>query len=305
MNLVRIKLVNFSLHTDKSKDGDVMLFDEIVISGSTGILGKNLTKKLRENGNEVLGLTRNKDDISKNKMLYEDFYSQYNDKKFILINCAFPRTNNHTVLSEGIDFTRKLISESLTKGCIGVINISSQSVYDQKDISIPNEKSKVKPNSSYGLTKYSVEILVEEMLNHTDIAFTNIRLASLMHPNFPLRIPNKFLDNIFNDLPITVSNGRQQISYLDVRDAAEALSILVHSDIQKWQKTYNLGDNHHYSLRHIIDLIGLNLGRTIDYQVTDEFSIFSNAINSNLFMEQFNWRPKLDIEDLIQEIINK
>lgn len=71
----------------------------------------------------------------------------------------------------------------------------------------------------------------------------NIRLASLIGPSgsVPVNVLYKFLQSGLEGKDFCVVGGRQQFSFLDVRDAAEAILRLVESDVDKWETIYNLG----------------------------------------------------------------
>src|SRR5699024_4982362 len=115
----------------------------VLITGFGGLLGTELIEQLLDCGNwQVIAMTSNVNNVvnkfNNDKLLvvsndsWIEQLSNRNIKVDTLINCAFPRTSKPEELAQGIPFTERLITDSINFGIENIINISSQSVYTQK-----------------------------------------------------------------------------------------------------------------------------------------------------------------------------
>lgn len=282
------------------------MIEKILVTGANGLLGSEIIKLLRENKYDVIGVARSEILSSGVEIItYEDIKKlDTNDVVYKVIHCAFPRSSDFKKLALGIDFTTKLISDlkRLNPSC--VINISSQSVYNQNDTNIPDELSEVNPSNIYGLSKYFSENLFNSAFENTETVVSNIRLASLMGIDFNIRMPNKFVGKALNEEEITISKGTQKISYLDVRDASMALMKMLLSDCSNWKNVYNLGNESYFSLSDLIQEVKSHMKNpeNIKVNIIEEESNFSNLIDSKEFMEEFKWQPHYDITLFVEEL---
>src|SRR5699024_635645 len=130
----------------------------VLITGSGGLLGSELIKQLLNDSNwHVIAMTSNVHNVvnnfNNNELLvvrndsWMEQLSNKNIKVDTMINCAFPRSSKPEELAQGIPFTEKLITDSINFGIENIINISSQSVYTQKQKEDVTEQSTVQPES--------------------------------------------------------------------------------------------------------------------------------------------------------------
>ena len=67
---------------------------------------------------------------------------------------------------------------------------------------------------------------------------------------------NIFVQNSINGQPIKIIGGKQTCSFIDVRDVATALSIIIDkSGEESFQTVYNLGTNSIFSISQIANII--------------------------------------------------
>ena len=292
----------------------------VLITGSSGLLGSEIINQLlgEENFNvigmtsKVEQLTEKYSEVNLKVVSNKDWVTKLNESNEqvdILINCAFPRSSKSEELALGIPFTEQLIKDSIDFGIQNIINISSQSVYTQKDKEDATEESNVQPESLYGMTKYACERVVALLCEEHNINYSNIRLGSLTGLNFDVRMTNRFVKMAIESEPITINGGDQLISYLEVRDAAEALIKMIEIDKCEWEKQYNLGNNNSFSLNKLIEVIkttGREYGvHNIEVVYKEDNSNFNNSLTSDLFYQEFNWKPKYYVEEMVEELFEK
>jgi len=289
----------------------------VLITGSGGLLGTELIEQLLDCGNwQVIAMTSNVNNVvnkfNNDKLLvvsndsWIEQLSNRNIKVDTLINCAFPRTSKPEELAQGIPFTERLITDSINFGIENIINISSQSVYTQKQKEDVTEKSAVQPESLYGMTKYACERVVSILCETNDVNYSNIRLGSLVSIELTSRMTNRFIENALNNKKITIDKNNIDISYLHVKDAANALVFMINKFDKKWKNIYNLGTFEKYSLNELTSLINKYLREKnesfLEYNLKDNTNSYNNFIDSSIFYKEFDWKPSITITQIIDDI---
>ncbi|MEJ8767644.1 NAD(P)-dependent oxidoreductase [Oceanobacillus sp. HCA-5259] len=291
----------------------------ILVSGASGFLGKELVKQLLEGTDyRVIAITSNKDKLlsrfkqSNNLLILnrstwlEEIPEDTNID--ILVNCAFPRSSEPEKLARGLDFTEQFIRETIELNIKKIINISSQSVYSQKEKSSTDETTPVKPESLYGMTKYATERIVASLCESSsqNINYSNIRLASLTGIELEVRMTNRFVRQALEGKPIIVNGGSQKVSYLEVRDAAAALITMINTDSSIWKPVYNLGNFDHLSVLSIAKTVkeeAKNYSvKNVNIEVKGDSSDFNNLVNTDLFNWEFQWEPRYTIPLMVKDL---
>lgn len=290
----------------------------ILISGASGLLGNELVNQLLNTTSyNVVALTSQRKKLKKQyrderlTVLHVENWEYNIDSKLKIdtfINCAFPRSSDPEQLAQGLVFTEKIVKKATRLNTKSIINISSQSVYSQKEKEITNESLTVAPESLYGMTKYASERIVKSICESSKkkVFYSNIRLASLTGLNFDVRMTNRFVKSALTNQPITINGGEQQISYLEVRDAASALIKMLNSDLNLWYPIYNLGNKDSFSLLELVETIQVKAKKhsihDVKLEVKDIDNSFNNLMNSELFYKDFNWQPRYNMPEMIQEL---
>lgn len=289
----------------------------IFLTGAGGLLGTQLLHTLENTECSVTALT-SKPDVLAGK--FDARYSYLDTSDFlengydfsstdVLIHCAFPRNNDGASMAKGLDFQR-VVFESAVKGGINeLINISSQSVYDPKRTEAADEQTPAVLETKYAAAKYMSEQLVEVICNVNNVKYTNLRIASLIGIDFSPRIINRFVRSALEQGSINVNAGRQKFGFLDVRDMAEALKTIVFSNPDEWKCVYNVGADKEWGILQLAETVCETIenltGRKIELNVSESEEIFSSALNSTSFSDQFGWKPEISIYQFINELTNK
>lgn len=284
----------------------------VLVTGAGGLLGSELVRQLLPYYKVVAATSK-----------VEEFRGEYehenlqvvhisnlkdtiHDKVEILVNCAFPRTSDPRKLAEGIPFTENLILSAYELGIKAFINISSQSVYSQKGQEIPDEMTPVCPESLYGVTKYATERIIANLCEQFSIDYSNIRLASLAGLDFNVRMTNRFVKSVVNDEQIEVFGGNQKVSYLEVRDAAEALTKMIKVESSEWEKIYNLGNNKYFTILELLEQVKKSAEKynlkEIQPVIKKSNNDFNNLLKSNRFYKDFNWQPSYQMVEIVEEL---
>ena len=145
----------------------------------------------------------------------------------MIIHCAFARSYEGHSLANSLDFTTSLLLKAKNEGVKGFINISSQSVYGGHSNPLWRESLQVSPDSTYAMAKYATEIIIKIICEDSQMKYTNLRLSSLVGPELDVRLVSKFVNNAINSKPIQIIGGKQILSFMHVKDAAEGLFALI------------------------------------------------------------------------------
>lgn len=290
---------------------------KVIVTGASGFLGNELIiQLLKSKRNIIYALTsrpellQKKWDGKKNILILEK-NSIFNkaikaEKKDVLINCAFPRDVQED-LAEGLEYVKDVIQTSVDIGVGAVINISSQSVYGTRREKYVTEADKIHLESHYAVGKFATELLTQSLCRN--IAYTNVRLASMIGPGFDQRVTNKLIDIALEQGCISIKTGKQYWGFLDVADGAKGIISLLSLEPRKWKKIYNLGGEKAYTLLEIAETISLVLnkyyGIKISIKCIPDEKIFSSGLDSSSLKKDTGFWANTSLEESILRIIQQ
>lgn len=284
---------------------------KILITGANGFLGKELLKKISEDGHhEVASLTRRKeymqvnypevdhydmDDFNLNRIPFEEMD--------VVVHCAFSRGSSGAELSASLEFTVELFKK-IQKD---IVNISSRSVYGQNPATPWSELTQTQPDQPYGLAKLATEQMLslkcsQKFKGHA----TNIRLAGLVGIDFNDRVVNKFINKAIKDGVINIKGGNQNFPYLHVSDAIDGIISMLNIPSKDWRFLYNLGFLRSYNIIEIAEIVKNTSEKLkfreikINLERTDEK--FYAELDSELFYKDTGWKPQRNMEFIVKQI---
>jgi nucleoside-diphosphate-sugar epimerase len=291
------------------------LMKNIIITGSSGLVATELICHLLNNGGYKIYAVSTNPDKLKNRykakknimcLTLNELKNVANDKPFLaLVNCAFARNKSGRDIASSLEFLRELIYIVKGINLRAFINISSQSVYGQKEKPLWTEETPVNPDYLYAVGKYASEVIVKSTLSDTDINFTNIRLASVCQN---ARFLNVFVKNAIAGFPINVMGGSQLCSFIDVRDVVDALTaVLKKVDQIDLAGVYNLGTGKTRTILELAEdvrrIYKTKYGKDVVIEREDADIKLEVGIDNTLFCQTFNWQPKLNYDDMISSLI--
>lgn len=292
------------------------MYKNILITGANGALAQKLIEKYNNKSQyNITASTRNIQNLKtrlagvnyiNNTDLIETEILKNTD---IIVNCAFPRTQDISAMYEAMLFYKCLVLKSIDMGTKGFINISSQSVYGSYRETPSYEINDLNPEDIYALTKCLMEDIGWALAKDTPLKLTSIRLASLIGKEYPQRVINKMIKFGYQNKKITVQNDKNIFGYLDIEDAAEGIyQFIKNSDIEKWKAIYNFGVKPDYSqnlafiakeIKKLFEKRNIKIElEIIKKEKADKLQI----MNSKWFYEDSNWQPKITLEKSIEKI---
>lgn len=285
---------------------------KVAINGASGFLGKLLVKKLLKHDDvKIIAFTSIIDVFDKydvNGKLEVHGRDSFRNRELVgvdvLINCAFPRNNDGKEMALGLKYISDFLNQAVNDGVKSVINISSQSVYSQNRTEAASEDYELCLESEYAVGKFASELLTNNICRN--IRHTNIRLASLIGPDFDQRVVNKMVASAIKTNTINIVKGNQQFGYMNVDDAANALVMVVMNKDSTWENVYNLGISGGYSLEYLAESVRSILKHK-DIKILKNEKTYN--VNSTLictkFFEKFKFQNYTSIIDSINQIIKK
>ena len=289
----------------------------ILLTGAGGFLGKHLLEVLlSQTDHSVIVLTSQGKNLcgmfpaEENRLTVvptEQFTSLPFAEIDVLVNCAFPRNEDGTKMAEGLRFIAEILNAAVDGGVGAVINISSQSVYSQQRTEPAAEDTPLNLEGKYAVGKYAAELLTNTLC--AAIPHTNLRLASLIGAGFDQRVPNKLIAKALAGEELKVLTGSQYYGFLDVRDAADAITAVINSNPVTWAKVCNLGTNDAYTLENIakqvVEVYNQKFSANITYRTEPSDKPFNSSLNCRKFNETFHWSPRHPLHDTIRWIFEQ
>lgn len=291
---------------------------KVLITGGSGYLAWEIIRQIKQNGLfSIIASSSNPE-----KLADDDNYKGVElipnnaiwdtdilDSVEIIIHTAFCRKSNGGELVKSLIFSQKLFQKAVSCEVGAIINLSSQSVYGCNKEGLPTEDGLLEPDYLYAMAKASSELLLESVLAGSKVTYTNVRLASLMGPSkdVPVNVLYKFVENSLNGKDICIQGGKQNFSFLDVRDAAEAIIGLLSVPYSEWYSAYNLGPEKLTNIKDLAQIAcdcAVNEGMpAVRINLEEDDTKLNAGMNSARIYGTLRWTPRFSIEDTVEATV--
>lgn len=295
-----------------------------LVTGAGGFLGSNVVRTLLDRDHEVLALSSQapEDIISRigrggghseiehrrlevagNELLLDHTSLKGCDA---VVNCAFPWNRDGLEMATGLEFHRNLVEVVDQSNIPTFVNVSSQSVYPSNRRTPATEKDPVNCHSPYTTAKYALELLTLAVLGEQRTL--NARVSSLIGVGYDIRLVNRFVLSALQSRPIVIKGGEQLLDYMDVRDGANALSLLGEGGVIDRQNTINVGAGRPLRLLEIAcrvrDVVEQETGLNISLEVEGDTSPQTNsALDCTSLEKLYGFRASIPIDSTIRWIL--
>lgn len=283
--------------------------DNILITGSNGLIGQELMEMLKQSESyRIFGAGRSNNGGKSD--IFLDLSTDWSDdilpkRMDVIIHLAqsekfrdFPESATEVFQVNTVS-TLKLLEYARKSGAKKFIYASSGGVYGNSDTGF-NEDSPLKPNKDLGFyltTKFSSELIVGNYASYFDINILRFFFVFGEKQRKNMLIP-RLIDSVRNDKPITLQ-GKDgiKINPVYVNDAASAIIKVVGS---KGSFNVNIGGLEILSIKQISDTIGRLLGKlpVFEYQGTEA----KNLIGDISKMKEM-YTPSTSFEQAIKKMI--
>jgi len=233
----------------------------ILITGSNGLIGKSLTKELLRYKNKLICIDKTiaKNDF-KNMKIKKIRLDILNKKELLrklknfnldliihlgaFLGVSDTEKNEFKCLNTNIEGTKNILELGKKLHIKRIIFASSSEVYGDGYKSIMNEKDKLIPKSSYGISKLTAEAFVKAHSIKCKINYNILRFFNIYGPNQRKNfvIP-KLITNVKNNRNLKIyGTGNQVRCFCHINDAVRAIHLIIQKG--KKNKIYNVGNNY-------------------------------------------------------------
>ncbi len=280
---------------------------KVLITGGAGFIGSYVSRKLLDQGHEVIIYDAFVHYISPLKSVLKDFTElrfegiadqidfrrgDTRDKAHLrrIILETKPDHILHLAALPIADLSNRHSEEALASILEGAVNvlevlrdvdfvnrfvyISSSMIYgDFEQVPAPEDHPK-RPKDIYGGTKYAGEILTETYSRRYNIPYSIIRPSAVYGPfDVNRRVSQIFVENALLGKPITLyGGGRQVLDFTFVEDIADGIIKVMFSKKglgEAFNITYGLG----YTLRELADIL-LTHFEDLEIKIVEEEDVF-------------------------------
>jgi len=295
----------------------------LLLTGATGFLGKHLVNLLsKNNAFEIWLLGRDKQRLIKRFgseftcFDYDDFQSDRIHLGYVdtLVHLGFARPHkSNSEIAQSVALSNQLFTKASLHHIPYIINISSQSVYGNSSEDAWTENSTINPQTTYAQAKYAVETFLENINQiNKHGKYTSLRLTGVTgfsENNQGKDFLLKMIESSLHNKEIQVYGGSQVLQRLDVKDAADAIYKVIEDRRNIKHNTYNLGAKEEVCILDIAKKVkGIveqqNNTNPVEINTLEAGEVYpSITMNSDLFYNEFDWKPKLQLGDSIQGMI--
>ena len=300
---------------------------KILITGGAGFIGSALIAELQKHNNELFVIDNlsfgnrqcinmsdenffNIDILDKQKV--EKVISEISPNKIIHLAAIhfIPYCNQHPFESSSINIQGTLnILNAASKltNLDSLLFASTAAVYPISDFGV-KENDRVEPLDIYGLSKLTGEHLCNEFHLKTNIPVLICRFFNAFGPNEtnPHLIPE--IQNQINSRLRTIKLGNltPKRDFIHTSDMATAMNLLLNK-FDKGIDTFNLGRGIEYSVTDIVEAFERQLGEKINIEI--EPSRVRKVERMHLLADisklksYINWEPKVSIDDGVKTLL--
>lgn len=307
---------------------------KILVTGSKGVIGQKLVRKLEKKGYNVFGV-----DIQHHpgevgyiqSMSNENWvYSRCDIGEYrqiervikkvgpfdIVYNCAaeFGRWNGEDYYEQmwksnliGLKNIIRLQEELRFK----LVHFSSSEVYGDYDDIMSEEvmdKHEIKQLNDYAISKWANEMQIRNSMKMFNTETVIIRLFNTYGPGeyyHPYRSVNcKFCYHALNNLPIVVYKGHYRSStYVD--DCVSTLANICENFIPG--RVYNIGSNQFHDIETLADLIWNYTSASrdlIEYRDSEVLTTKIKKVDISLAIKELNHKETINLEEGVKKTID-
>ena len=313
-----------------------------VVTGGAGFIGFHLSKKLLEEGAEVVGFDNLNDyyDVSLKKDRLE-ILEQYEHYTFVKGDLAdkgdvlalFEEYRPHIVVNlgaqAGVRYSIDNPDAYMQSNIMGFFHIleacryfpvehlvyaSSSSVYGSNEkIPFSTEDKVDEPVSLYAATKKSNELMAYAYSKLYRIPVTGLRFFTVYGPfGRPDMAYFKFTKNILAGEPIQIYNkGDMYRDFTYIDDIVQGIGNVLCNPPEADKngvhaKLYNIGNNQPERLMHFIEILERCLGKTAikEYLPMQPGDVYQTYADITDLMQDYDFKPNTSLKDGLSKFVH-
>jgi len=291
----------------------------VIVTGGTGFVGANLTRRLLAEGHEVHLIVRKgramwrlsgvEDRVTLHETGLDDPAGLSAAVSGIRPDWIFHlaaygayswQDDAPRIMATNAAGTVNLVEACLKGGFESFVNTGSSSEYGFKD-KAPSETEWLDPNSCYAVSKAAATHYCRYISRSRDVNLTTLRLYSVYGPyEAPGRlIPALVLRGLAGELPPLVDPEVAR-DYVFVDDVCDAYLLAAGGPAPGRGSVYNVGTGRQVRLREAVDTARKTLGVTAEpvwgAMPNRSWDTSVWVADSGLIRRELGWRPRFDFE---------
>jgi nucleoside-diphosphate-sugar epimerase len=286
----------------------------VLITGSTGFLGRHIVEQMHAKGHNLLHLGRTINNLCldpHDHVIQGDITQPGNwqeqiekDKPDTVIHCAGSTSGTiEELLISNVESLQNIIN--VLGNDVHYILVSSGAVYGDTSLhESVNEKFATNPLSDYARSKVDQELILKSNCS-------NYSIMRLSNPIGPKQSRNFFVGNCINQIlsfkqkkekanTLTVGDLNATRDFIDCRDVASAIA-LVHE--HKPQGVFNLSSGKSELLKgvieHLVKISGIKINIEINNQLGKN-AIKHQCLDNSTLQKAISWRPNITIRESLR-----
>lgn len=293
----------------------------ILVTGATGFLGKNLIRLLIQQNYTVTAIGRSQERLN-NSFPEDVIYKRVTDYSVeslteilknheVVIHLASQLMQRNSDALKISSFNSNLqIVENLVTACVHnktpkFINTSTISVYplmqDLQEYQTPS------PSNIYGVSKANIDIYLSYIQPKISTKIISLRLARLFgYGERKGLMFTDFVNKARNKETLTINGeGKSTIEYIYIEDAVVAILEVI--KLQQIEGVFNVGTGKSYSVKEIAKIVNsvFNNEGNIKYVADKPDGIKGSEMDVSKIKTNVNWSAKWSLLQSVQDIKRK
>jgi nucleoside-diphosphate-sugar epimerase len=276
-----------------------------LVTGGTGFTGSHLTRRLLQQGHQVVALDNQPGLFSADlkKLGAEILIGSVTDQKLVEravqgcqvvhhVAAAFRKVNlpKKIYWDINVEGTRYLLQAALNQGVRSFVNCSTCGVHGDVKGGEANEDSPIAPEDYYQYTKYEGEKVVAEFVGK-GMSIVTLRPTAIYGPGDPERFLMLF-KMVSKGRFLMFGSGEAHYHPVYIENLVDAFELAAASDKGKGQ-AYLIGDERHYSLNELVTAIARALGIQLNIRRMPFWPLWSAALLCEIGYKPFPADPPL------------
>jgi len=270
---------------------------KIVLTGASGFIGRKLYTYLKKQcvAGEVIGVCRSKQSIG--ELIVIDSYRDCPSGDMLIHLAENSDLGEVEAMGEEYLIEQRAIAQSLALKFPRVIYLSSTVLYGNAVVGVLAEDAEIKQDSYYQRTKKALEDVFISSSEAVILRLSNLYGGHLKQGTVLSDIA-KQLDA--GEIQLRVLNAKRDFLHVD------DLCQLILKVIQSFKPgIFNVGYGKSHSAEELAQVFTRLCGVSKEVKGERKEANFDIVIENIKICETFGWRPRIDIENGIREILRK